>query len=165
MENRIDLYKYFAKLGFTKGAEIGVSEGHNAVNMFLNIPNLELYCVDIWESNRRFRTAKDNLRAYKTRLIRSKSMDALPHIKDESLDFVFIDGNHKFDYVMEDLIGWSRKVRKGGIIAGHDYYHFKESGVIEAVNSYISAHRIDLYLTGVDKESPDDKKPSFYFFK
>ena len=38
-----------------------------------------------------------------------RSEEAVPTIQDESLDFVYIDGNHTFDDVMFDLILWSRK--------------------------------------------------------
>lgn len=165
IKDRKQLAQYFNSLKFKVGAEIGVSEGRNARTLCRNIKGLTLYCVDIWESDDRFRRAKERLANYNATLIRKPSMEALKDFKDESLDFVFIDGNHTFDYVMEDLIGWSRKVRHGGIISGHDYYHFRNSGVIEAVNAYISAHRINLYLTGVDLESSDDKMPSFFFTK
>jgi hypothetical protein len=42
-------------------------------------------------------------------------------IKNESLDFVYIDANHKYDAVKKDLELWYPKVRKGGVFAGHDY--------------------------------------------
>ena len=55
-------------------------------------------------------------------------MDAVKTFEDGSLDFVFIDGNHAFEYVTEDIAEWSKKVRKGGIISGHDYFRSR-SGV------------------------------------
>jgi predicted O-methyltransferase YrrM len=42
-------------------------------------------------------------------------------IKSESIDFIYIDGNHQYSSVLEDIITWNKKVRIGGIIAGHDY--------------------------------------------
>lgn len=47
-------------------------------------------------------------------------MAAAPDFKPESLDFVYIDGDHKFKYVAEDISEWFWK--KGGMIAGHDYF-------------------------------------------
>jgi len=41
--------------------------------------------------------------------------------KDKSLDFVFIDANHSYDSVINDLNAWFPKVKSGGHIAGHDY--------------------------------------------
>ena len=53
-------------------------------------------------------------------------MDAVEDFEDESLDFVYIDGHHGFRYIAEDLCEWSYKVRKGGIISGHDYARIKK---------------------------------------
>ena len=53
-------------------------------------------------------------------------MEAVKDFKDNSIDFVYIDGNHTYDYVTQDITEWSKKVRKGGIVSGHDYgwwYH------------------------------------------
>ena len=36
--------------------------------------------------------------------------------------FVYIDGNHKFDFICPDIIYWSKKVKHGGIVAVHDFY-------------------------------------------
>lgn len=48
-------------------------------------------------------------------------MDVVKQFKDESLDFVYIDGNHSFQHVVNDLCEWEKKVKVGGIVAGHDY--------------------------------------------
>lgn len=43
-------------------------------------------------------------------------------IPDKSLDCVFVDGNHEYQYVLDDLHFWSKKVRAGGQILGDDYW-------------------------------------------
>jgi hypothetical protein len=50
------------------------------------------------------------------------SQDALADVPDMSLDWVFIDGNHSYEYVKEDIPGWTSKVKLGGIVSGHDFY-------------------------------------------
>jgi tRNA(Arg) A34 adenosine deaminase TadA len=40
---------------------------------------------------------------------------------EESLDFIYIDANHKYEFVLQDLKLWFPKLRKGGIFAGHDF--------------------------------------------
>lgn len=53
----------------------------------------------------------------------------------ERLDFVFIDGRHTFGDVLADIELWSKLVRKGGIIAGHDYKHESYPGVTRAIDA------------------------------
>ena len=53
--------------------------------------------------------------------IKGKSIDALESIKDESCDFVYIDGDHRYEGVLADLNGWRPKLREGGVMAGHDW--------------------------------------------
>lgn len=179
MINRIELAKHFNKLGFKNGAEIGVAGGHFSLELCKAIDGLKLFCVDPWNTykeNKRgggqeqhddnFEKTKEKLYGYDVEFIKDFSTNALKVIKDKSLDFVYIDGNHDFDYVMEDIIGWARKVKKGGIIAGHDYYHFNNSGVIEAVNKYTEMHRVDLYLTDWNNDVyRDNRPPSWWFVK
>jgi hypothetical protein len=67
---------------------------------------------------------------------------------------------------MEDIIGWARKVRPGGVVALHDYYFFHDSGVVEAVNKYTEIHKTELNLIprckGVHN---DDRVPCAWFYK
>jgi hypothetical protein len=66
-------------------------------------------------------------------------------IKDK-IDFVYIDGNHSFKATIHDIVNWGKKVKRGGIIAGHDYDK-KYKGVRNAVNAYVAAYEIkDWYL-------------------
>lgn len=170
---RGELPKLFNDSGFTIGAEIGVERGKFSEELCIGNQNLiTLYCIDPWipyKGNRRgggedkqrssFEEAVERLSKHPVKMIRKKSMDAVKDFEDNSLDFVYIDGNHDFDYVMQDIIEWSKKVRPGGIVAGHDYYHFHNSGVIEAVDAYILAHGIrHWYLT-------DERMPTFFWVK
>lgn len=64
----------------------------------------------------------------RARILRTFSDLAAPQFEDESLDFVYIDGNHSFEAVTLDLALWFPKVRRGGIFSGHDYYDSEERG-------------------------------------
>ena len=77
-------------------------------------------------------------------------MDAVKDFADGSLDFVYIDGHHGFKYVAEDIWEWHKKVKKGGIVAGHDYFTLNKdprhpycNHVKEVVDAYVKAFRID----------------------
>ena len=177
IKDRIDLAKYFAEKGFTKGAEIGVADGRYSRILCEAIPSLKLTSVDPWmpyEKNWRNQAYQDNayretcekLKEFNVEVVRKTSIEGSLTIEDESLDFVFIDGSHVFDHVMTDIIIWTRKVKKDGIIAGHDAYHFHDSGVMEAVTTYTNIHRIELNIIPRNTEgNKDDFAPCWYFVK
>jgi predicted O-methyltransferase YrrM len=183
MKNRIELAKHFEKLGFKVGAEVGVFNGYYSEVLCKTIPDLKLYAVDSWEVYKGYRDHKFTTsmqRAYdaaKKRLdpfsnceiIKKFSMDAVKDFEDESLDFVFIDGNHAYKYVKEDIEEWSKKVKKSGIVSGHDYYITNSGnvGVIQAVDEYVKKNNYKLNLTDWDKTLPvkDDWQPCWFFTK
>jgi len=52
---------------------------------------------------------------------RARSVDAAASFSDESLDWVYIDGDHNYEAVKRDLDAYFRIVKSGGFIAGDDY--------------------------------------------
>ena len=152
---RTHLADLFGELGFNRGAEVGVRRGRFSMYLCRQNPDLELYCIDPWvaydrhytteRQNKIYREAVENFKPFGSRIkiLRKSSMDALGDFEDESLDFVHIDGNHQFDFVCPDIIFWSQKVKRGGIVACHDYYPFGWAGVMEAVDAYTRSHHID----------------------
>src|SRR5262249_27042005 len=97
-----------------------------------------LYCVDTWAGSdnvphhREYRTRHvsmfhlfaENVRRYRgqavVRPLMMPSIEASALFPDESLDLVFIDGNHGYSHVKEDIQAWLPKVRPGGVLCGHD---------------------------------------------
>lgn len=155
--DRNDLAALMGELGFCRGAEIGVAEGHYSEVLCQNIPDLDLMAVDPWtryrgnprahsQEHQNFSKAETERRLAPyplARTIQMMSMEAVREVREGTLDFAYIDGHHGFDWVMQDLIEWSKRVRNGGIIAGDDYYHFDYAGVIDAVNAYTAHHKIN----------------------
>ena len=191
---RDGLYETFNDLGYRVGAEIGVRLGNNAVSIFNKIPELKMYLVDPWRNypgglkldddmfqNRALSIARRRVESFNAQFMRMFSVDAISKIPNNSLDFVYIDANHAYDYVMMDIILWTQKVRNGGIVSGHDYrIHpdwvsdggniVTQEGVNGAVTDYTRCHRISpIYLTYVP--SPDeehresDTNQSWFFVK
>jgi hypothetical protein len=129
---RFDLPQFFVDMGYKVGAEIGTSKGVFAEAICK--AGMKLYCVDPYLAyedyypgdmepfNKLEAEARKRLAPYDVTFIKKMAIDAVNDIPDESLDFVYIDGNHEFKYVAEDLWDWSKKVRKGGCISGHDYF-------------------------------------------
>lgn len=65
-------------------------------------------------------------------IIRGTSLDVSKTYQDESLDFIFIDGSHRYEDVLDDLKAWYPKVKVGGYITGHDIsYHEVYQAVTE----------------------------------
>jgi len=161
---REELPQFFKDMGFKVGVEIGTAKGIFAEEF--GKVGLELFCVDPWESyedyeydknspitlNDQLEEAKIRLAPYDCTLIRKYSMDALKDFADESIDFVYIDGNHGFKYVTEDIFEWSKKVKKGGFISGHDYIYtnrpFDNIHARYVVDAYTKAFNIDFYVLG-----------------
>lgn len=166
---REKLAKLFNSLGYIKGAEIGVRTGTYSIELCQGIPGLELYCIDPWyafgratsqeKADIHYQKAQERLKGHNVIFKKGFSMDIVKEFKENSLDFVYIDGNHTFDYVMQDLIEWTKIVKKGGIISGHDYYRWRYGQVVPAVDAYTYAHQIkEWFLT-------DDRTPSFFWVK
>lgn len=63
-------------------------------------------------------------------LIRQNSWEAAKNFANKSIDFVFIDADHRYESVKKDITSWLPKIKSGGMIAGHD---FQEQGVKDAV--------------------------------
>lgn len=183
---RDDFAIFLSENGYKIGAEIGVNFGEYGVTLCK--AGLKMYGVDCWENYEgykrvgHYKSQKDeavkNLKDLDYTIIHKYSMDALKDFKDNSLDFVYIDSNHTLPYVVADIFGWERKVRKGGIISGHDYaviYGFGERSepkiydgvhVKTGVNACIEAMRIPkLYVLGKKDSKKRDKWRSWFFIK
>lgn len=171
MKNRNDLAFHLAELGLNEGAEIGVLGGTYSIILCEANPKLKLYCVDIWNRKGKYEEAQVRLAPYNAKLIRKLSMDAVRDFKDGSLDFVYIDADHHFDAAMEDVIAWSRKVRKGGIVSGHDYDNSSDCGVKDAVDMYVKWHGHELNVlpeadhTWITRSGQPSNALSWWFYK
>jgi len=177
IENRIDLAKHFAGLGFKVGAEIGVADGRYSEILCQTIPGLRLYGIDPWKEyagnwrsneyqDKAYEKADKRLEKYGVDLLVQTSLEASVDFEDGCLDFVFIDGDHTFDSVMLDILLWSPKVRNGGIVSLHDYYKHHAGGVIPAVDIYTKIHNIDLnIIPRYEDGHPDDKAPCAWWVK
>lgn len=175
--SRDDLPELFVDMGFHVGAEIGVYKGDFSEKIART--GLSLFAIDPWKIYAEYNHPKGQERLdfqYEhvkrvlapypdAKIIRKTSMEAVEDFKDESLDFVYIDANHEFRYIAEDLAEWTKKVRKGGIVSGHDYFYTKtRTGeehwhVAYVLNAYIKAHKIpNWYLLGSKHAKEGEKR-------
>ncbi len=129
------------------GAEIGVLAGRMTVQVLNRLPSIETYyAIDPWTFyptyketlsvrarkswnqnmlDRNFEVFKQQTKRFgdKIKVLKMFSSEAAKHIKDASLDFAFVDGNHEYPYVKEDIGLYLPKIKKGGLLGGHDYGH------------------------------------------
>jgi len=179
MENRIDLARYFKELGFKVGAEIGVADGRYSEILLSENPDLQLLSIDPYApydgnwrgknyQNQAYEKAKMRLSVFGDRsvILRNTSLEASVNMIDNSLDFVFIDGAHDFNNVMLDIIIWTTKVKKGGIVSGHDAYDFRTGNVLEAIHAYSVANKVEMNIIPRSEQGhKDDRVPCWYFIK
>ena len=173
-----NLYSTMVKI-FSTGShfvEIGSWKGRSAAYMGVEIHNsgkkIQFDCIDTWRGSATEEQHSEDSDVKSGRLFEtfSKNIDPVKHVvnpivldsvaasklyQDNSVDFVFIDGDHRYEMVLKDIESWFPKVKIGGIIAGHDYAWSKD--VRRAVHEYFGggfARYEDQYGEGY--ESFDD---------
>lgn len=172
---RQTLVKMLASLQMNSGAEVGVERGVFSKALLRANPLLHLYGIDPWAALPDYRVHLTQefmdamydevcrrLASYNWTPIRAMSRDAASQIPDRSLDFVYIDANHAYEYTMEDLEIWTKKVRVGGIISGHDYTTERQrerNDVVRAVHTWTKAHDISpWFVLGSDTPMPGEER-------
>ena len=150
---------------FTNMIEIGVGNGLNAKKILDTIipaypfvyygidpyKVYDEYSEDINGSQIRitnnYNAAENNLRSYSNvRFVNFLMTSAAASLKFTkfNIDLVFIDGNHSYEYVKNDLERYYKCVRNNGVIAVHDYGHLNFPGVKKAVDEFVEKNGIIL---------------------
>ena len=76
---------------------------------------------------------KNNLKNWGIELINKSSFEASKLFENCYFDLVFIDANHSYENINQDIKVWIPKIKNNGIISGHDYDTFW-TGVKKAVD-------------------------------
>lgn len=146
----VDLIRQYADSGV--GAEIGVWKGETSNHILTATKTKTLYMIDQYKKNydssqsvysakenpdtdyKKIKASFETMYPDRHKLIRKSSIEAAEELQIE-LDFIFIDANHTYEYVIQDLRNWVPKIKSGGLIMGHDWW-YKFPGVITAVIEY-----------------------------
>jgi hypothetical protein len=164
IENRNDLIKLFNKNLVI--AEIGVFKGEFSKFLFEENQPKELHLIDIFtgiecsgdkdgnniiytnlseEFNLITKYFNDNNNVY---IHKGYSQDILNNFNDEYFDMIYIDGDHSYNGVKNDLNLSYQKIKTGGYICGHDYTTIMFEGVVRAVNEFCEERKLKIkYLT------------------
>lgn len=159
-----------------EGAEIGVHRGYFSNIILKNWKGRKLYSVDPWTTftdilsderwNREFAAQEENfsvareilgMYGKRSSILKMTSSEASEKFEDNQLDFVYIDAQHNFDAINEDIHLWYPKIRSGGILSGHDYL----DGVVNdidfrvksAVDRFVAKQGLTLYLSRESEHS------------
>lgn len=138
----------FVEIGVWKGG----STAYMGVEIFNSGKKIQYDAIDTFEGSKEhgvvvglYEEAYNNLKplidANVVNLIKAHSQDVVSKYEDESLDFCFIDGSHEYEDVKKDIQAYLKKVKKGGILAGHDYDSLWD-GVIKAVDETLGDVKI-----------------------
>lgn len=139
-------------------AEIGVYRGGFSRTIFDTCQPSKLFLIDAWESYAAYEkdslchtNQDDNMQATKNSFAKEIAAGKVEVIKGYSsmvakgwphcLDKLFLDSNHAYEFVLEDLIAWSAHIKPGGCIMCHDYTNREAAlamgfGVIPAVAAF-----------------------------
>ena len=159
---REDFTRLIDELGLSVALEIGIGLGENAFYLLENSNIEKLYCIDNF-SVRGYAKHKDKtlhkFKSYGDRveIILKDSVEAVEQFTNESLDYIYIDGDHRYKGVKKDLELWYSKVRRGGFFGGHDYRQTKGCGVPKAVDQFFADKNRTFNLTQEANQKPYNK--------
>jgi hypothetical protein len=142
-------------------AEIGVNEGDFSEKILSLCQPEKLVLIDVWASKRYhgglFDKVKNRFASQiaggQIEIMRDLSFGAIAACKDRSFDWVYLDTDHTYDTTRRELELLRPKMKKGGIIAGHDYIVGNWNaghryGVVEAVREFCLKYNWEMiYIT------------------
>ena len=139
--NYMLFYEFVAQQHFNTYAEVGCGKGHSTfflAQAVLKDENTVIYAIDKFVSPLK-EMYEFNKKPYPDKVkdiiheIPGISWEVAHQFEDGYFDFVFIDADHAYESVRKDILAYLPKVRKGGILAGHDYVE-SQPGVRKAVD-------------------------------
>lgn len=145
--------------------ELGVANGGNLWPMLLFTHPKVCLAIDVWDTEacpyypqdkhdrnlkhvQRIADKIENWDGWDTdlQIIKGNHNLLVDNYEDESFDYVYIDSDHSYEATSKDIELWWPKVKKGGILAGHDYNsRNKLYGVVEAVNEFVENNNIEYF--------------------
>jgi predicted rRNA methylase YqxC with S4 and FtsJ domains len=145
-------------------AEIGVEYG-GFTDIYYNDNIKELHLIDMWQTegndyyfSQRHGQVESGYEQVKfkysnkqnIRLVKMKSSDASILYPSEYFDWIYIDADHSYSSVLEDIKNWYPKLKKNGVISGHDFDpditddNYSNYGVKKAVEEFFGKDNFKL---------------------
>jgi len=167
-----DLERYYPR-GFIKflcgyykgkkdliGAEIGVYQGENALNILKYLPIKKLYLIDPYQNYQDYSKTKDpaanqdkldiakiqaiqKLSEFKNKIVWINKRSDIAHKEiEEKLDFVYIDANHSYEFVKRDMENYYPLLKIDGVLCGHDIEPSMWPGILFAFSDFIKEKKL-----------------------
>jgi predicted O-methyltransferase YrrM len=153
-----EFYNEMAEKDFKVYVELGCWKGHSVCHLAKNIKEGAIvWAVDYWDegpdtvatsylpedSPKLYDIYNRNLELagvrHMVKDIKGCTWESASLFEDESVDFVFVDGDHSEEGVSRDIEAWWTKLKNTGIMAGHDYNRESvHAAVKKAFNVYDS---------------------------
>tara|TARA_Y100000310_G_scaffold343246_1_gene449965 strand:- start:528 stop:1130 length:603 start_codon:yes stop_codon:yes gene_type:complete len=139
--------------------EIGTHRGESAEYLLNKNPNIiKIYCIDPyfedWMTDGQpapihLAHAKKRLKRFgkKVEFIKKTSKDAADIFRDNSIDFIYIDGPDDYESIKKDIEDYYLKIKEKGIISGHD---INRPSVTMAVLEFCRKYHHDLIIKEMD---------------
>lgn len=157
------------------GVEIGVFKGQFADQILERVSPKSFYLIDPWvgkihsgdKDGKTIEFIDDGEIYYQNEILSRYGKDErvkvirntsgiLRTFEDDFFDWAYVDGNHSYLGVSHDLEILRTKVKRGGVIMGHDYKVPRYYSVVKAVNDFCRKYNLKIdYITA-------DGFPSYY---
>lgn len=138
------------------GIEIGVFYGDYTLIYFKELDIEKVYLIDPYTKHEDYlqftaeilkeaeEDAHEKLKIYEDKIewMKMRSIEAIDNFPNNSVDFVYIDGNHLYKFVLEDITLYYPKVKKDGLLSGHDYMKRIKNHVAGAVNDFCKKNNL-----------------------
>jgi hypothetical protein len=149
-------------LNLKLGVEIGVDLAENSkIILDRTTENFKFLLVDNYmddyrnkkkyDGGLRYKIAQDNLTKYlnnRCQFLIGDSFEVSKGIEDNTVDIIYIDGDHSYNGIKRDFEAWMPKVRVGGIVSGHDYKNKLRCGVKRFVDEYALENGLRIITLG-----------------
>ncbi len=149
-------------------AEIGVFKGEFSKYIIDVLEPKELHLIDIFEGmmcsgdkdgnniiwidigNEFIKLRETYSNQSNIHIHKGRSSDILSQFPDSYFDMIYIDADHSYNGTMSDLMLAKNKVKKDGIISGHDYTRSMFPGVVDAVDNFCKMHDLEINSSTLD---------------
>lgn len=146
-------------------AELGVFEGTFSKEIFNICSPAKLFLVDVFEGvhrsgdkdggnfkiinlNESYQNLKEDFDGKVVEVVKATTEKFLTSLEDKSLDMVYVDADHSYNSVLQDLTLSRLKVKQGGFLCGHDYVDNSE--VQRAVDDFCNQYHLEINIIAKD---------------